>query len=582
MIGFLIALALCATPLACATTPPKTTEPTPAKSPGKASPFPSPEELSELGQPPPMHDLLDLPMRDVDSWQLTRDFPQRIQLAPYQPASPWEELLAERARRSGGTLYPSAAMHCVSREYARFYNTHGVRPTERLLQYMAGACGAIAQDLAAMVLYATVPEGVSDDDLFKHWNEGIDRLLASIQGRPRVAGLAFARNKDRAVVAVVHGERRVELKPLVPVPDGNSRVLIEGRLLVAAERISALINRGRYSFAECAVHPEIPLPRFIILCQMAKSDHLSWIQISFLPPGRILPKPALQVLARAPGARVDIYERHLYTTPTEATSPEQFTAKLATALNQVRQRASLPPLALTARQSEVATKVAPRFFAAALGKADPLDADRIALGMMAGWEVEGTIRQGNFSSTLIGDTRDVSRWLSTALEFPGGRQALLSPDATKLAVGPLLVEQNHLLGAIVGSYSFFGENQAAGQAKIFDLIAQHRADLRLSAPRRIDALEPQMREAGRKVQSGAASPINALNELLEVSARTLHRSVNGFVLESSRLEDFRLPEEFMQRRNLEVAIEVTHYQPPREPWGRYVILVVVPTPLPSV
>ncbi len=581
MIGTLIVLGLCSLSYACAKAPPSKATPAPSAQSPRTTPFPSREELSRLGQSPPMRDLLEVPMRDVNSWQLNGDFPERIELAPHQPASPWEELLAEQARRREGPIYPSGAMHCVAREYARFYVVHNVRPTERLLQYMAGACGATAQDITPMVLHGTIPEAASDADLFRHWRDGVVGLLASIQGARRVAGVAAAREKGKVVVAVVHGERRVELRPLVPVPDGRGRIVIEGRLLVPANRIRALINRGRYGFAECAVRPDISLPRFAIVCTMAKSDDRSWIQISFLPPGRVLFKPALQVLARVPSARLDRYERTLYAKSSEAATPVQFTAKLTKALNQVRRRAKLSPLALATRQSEVAAQLAPRFFAAMLGRVDPLDADRIALGMIAGWDVEGIIRRGGFSSTLIGETRDVSRWLSTVLEFPGGRQVLLSRDAMKLAIGPLLVEQNQLLGAIVSSYSLFDGNHGADEAKIFDLIARHRAALGLPSPKRVGVLEPHLLAAGRIVRSGTASPIKALNELLQVSARVLQRSVNGFVFEASRLEDFKLPEGFLRRRVLEVAIGVTHYQPQGEPWGRYVILIVVPAPLPT-
>jgi hypothetical protein len=83
------------------------------------------------------------------------------------------------------------------------------------------------------------------------------------------------------------------------------------------------------------------------------------------------------------------------------------------------------------------------------------------------------------------------------------------------------------------------------------------------------------------VRSGAASPTSALNDLLQVSVRVLQRSVNGFALEASQLEDVQLPEEILRRRSLEVEIGVTHYQPKWAPWGRYVILVIIPTPLPT-
>ena len=179
--GALVAFGLCAISLACAKSPPKTAESPTTEATDKTGPFPSREELSRLGQLPPAHHLLEVPMRDVDSWRLTRDFPQSIELAPYAPASPWETLLAQQAQGREDTLYPSAAMRCVAREYARFYSAHGVRPTERLLQYMGGACGAIAQDITPTVLYATVPERISDDDLFARWKDEIARRLASIQ-----------------------------------------------------------------------------------------------------------------------------------------------------------------------------------------------------------------------------------------------------------------------------------------------------------------------------------------------------------------------------------------------------------------
>src|SRR5262249_41076756 len=93
------------------------------------------------------------------------------------------------------------------------------------------------------------------------------------------------------------------------------------------------------------------------------------------------------------------------------------------------------PLALDAAQSEVATRLAPYYFSGLIGQAPQSIADLVALGMMAGWKVDGIVQEGTFAWAWLVESRDLGRLLSDALEDPGARASLLAHDADRIALG---------------------------------------------------------------------------------------------------------------------------------------------------
>ena len=105
------------------------------------------------------------------------------------------------------------------------------------------------------------------------------------------------------------------------------------------------------------------------------------------------------------------------------------------------------------------------------------EADAIALGLLAGWKVGGTIRGGNLFVGLAAPTRDVNTWLEVALARPVGRVALLDPDARHVAIGPALPGNgSKAIGAVVTTYSLFeSSNHNADVSRIVARVASARA-----------------------------------------------------------------------------------------------------------
>ena len=113
-------------------------------------------------------------------------------------------------------------------------------------------------------------------------------------------------------------------------------------------------------------------------------------------------------------------------------------------LNATRAQAGLPPVRLAEAQSATAgaspASTSPRRSArwadVASGALD--DLNTIALGLLAGWQVAGTIRDGTFFSTFVPRTRDAGRWVDAALSMPIGRITLMAPEIDEVAIGSAL------------------------------------------------------------------------------------------------------------------------------------------------
>ena len=108
-----------------------------------------------------------------------------------------------------------------------------------------------------------------------------------------------------------------------------------------------------------------------------------------------------------------------------------FQTVLFSALNDVRKAAGVGPLTLEGKQSEVNQKLVPHFFEAAFSGRDEV-VDLIGLGVLAGWDVNGLIRDGGVYSGIVTSTRSPARFLAYALESPLGRSILLGEGALRL------------------------------------------------------------------------------------------------------------------------------------------------------
>jgi hypothetical protein len=259
---------------------------------------------------------------------------------------------------------------------------------------------------------------------------------------------------------------------------------------------------------------------------------------------------------------------------TSVASPDEFLRVVMPQLNRVRKAAGLPEVTLAVGESATATRLAPYYFAAALVGGDRKQADRIALGLVAGWNVGGMIRGASLMSSLA-STLDPGRWLTYALEMPFGRYTLLARDIEQVAVGPVVMAKQGAIGAIVTGYRFHhGIDHTRDVNMLLTRVVQTRRRMGLPAPQRLGAITDAMTEELAAVREGRLSSPDALQRVLQRATSSYAMSMKGWVIEASSLEELEIPEEVLRQPTLSLDIGVTHHKAEGAAWAQYTILVV--------
>jgi hypothetical protein len=107
-------------------------------------------------------------------------------------------------------------------------------------------------------------------------------------------------------------------------------------------------------------------------------------------------------------------------------------------------------------------------------------------------------------------------------------------------------------------------------------LALARAERGLSAPLPLGpAVSADAERAMQAVEAGAQSPNQSLGALLEQTRNRLERTVQGWVVETTSLDAIRFPEALTLRPALGLTVTVGHYKPAGQPWGRFVVFIVM-------
>jgi len=340
------------------------------------------------------------------------------------------------------------------------------------------------------------------------------------------------------------------------------------------------VNRGRYGVAACEPGEETQPPRFHFVCELDRKDTMSPISVSLTPPERLLSRAGISVLAWPGKKTVDVYRAPAYTAARPVRDPGEIPAEFVNLLNQVRGKAGLRPVELDAVQSKAAAGLAPYFFAALMNQQPEFAADLVVLGMLAGWGVEGIVESGHFSAAWVSRSNDLGRLLSTALEYPVSREALLAEEIDRVAVGSLIetVSGHETLAAVFGTYSLFSQETHEDTAKrVYEKLERERKEHGLGPAERLDELAGLCQRAASSV-TGGESPEDVMNMLLMKGVDVLRAPVSGWVAEVRDLESLDFPQEYLTSPSVRVAVAVSQTRREGEPWGRYVVMLVVSDP----
>jgi hypothetical protein len=307
-----------------------------------------------------------------------------------------------------------------------------------------------------------------------------------------------------------------------------------------------------------------------LTCQLDDADSAAWVDVEALPPGRVLARGVARLLIRREGVTPAFTAVTKSTAPESVTSSAAFGQRLLSLVNEARAAAQLPTLKLAGRQSETSARLAPHYFKSEQEGATV--SDRIALGMLAGWDVQGTIRSGDFYSAALSGSLDPRRWLGFMLEQPSARRVLLDPAARSIAIGPDVRAEQQTVGALISTYAFYdSDDHRADLAQFVAQLNERRRGLGLGPVKLGNA--PELVSAVREVKT-SHNPENALQNALQQVVNREQRGVEGFYIEANDLDYVTFPEALL-RPSVTIGLSAAHHRYPDAAWGTLTMLVVV-------
>jgi hypothetical protein len=538
--------------------------------------FPTRQELAKIAAAPAPAKLARGGAVDAEEWQLTGPLPDAIDGAIYSDGSPWQVLLEQAIAPRAGLVALPASMQCVARETGLFYLAKQGLPSDRLARFIQARCGVVASDVAFYYVSGSVPEETSAERIVENYRaQFLEQTKAALKGGTQLAGVWFGQDKGRAVLMLTVASRHATLEklPLVPTPDGT--VVIRGEVLQPADRIEALFNRGRFGYGTCDVDSNVRLPRFAVTCKVDPGDAVTSLEIAAFPAGRIIGPIVANFMLWPSGTPASSYHGSSYVNHSVQAGPDS-REQLLSLVNEVRRAAGLAEVTLAPRESTVAERVAPHYFAALVGAEEPLVADQVVLGLRAGWEVEGAVRIGHFTAGAVEKTNDLGRLVDELLERPMGREALLTGSAQKVAIGPVIAPEQQVIGVVASSYELFeSANHESDVQSVLERLSKSRQAHSMKPPTILAGVRAEAQEAAARVQQGDSSPRQALDRMLNRSAEKYPGfAFNGWVFEASSLDDLTFPPELLRQPLGGVAVAVAHYRPKNSPWSQLVVLII--------
>lgn len=547
--------------------------------------FPLRDELDALMRRTPPAPDLGSRIRIVDRWTLSGPFPAVTGTTPQTAASAlatdlWSEFLIREAASAEDVL-PTEEMQCAAREAGLFVLATGGRPSDELLDFMTSRCGALAVGITATFMAADDDSARTDDQVFTSWEPLLRNVvIARRQRADQAAGIWFGRGHGRMAAVIVAGTLAVELTSPIRRrqrgPGSSGGISIAGRLLRDAVQARALVNFGQHRVSPCQLDAGVELPRFTMTCWPRGSDVSSWLELVVLPFDRPFGTTALRLLIwPADGQPKNHYRRVVYYRSWPASVHANLAVSLARIINQIRRQADLKPLSFAPAQSQIAARLAPVYFDAVFDPAKRRINETVALGLMAGWDVPGTVLRGGFSMTISG-VPDLSALVSSILARPFGRDVLLDPDAHYLAVGPMM--NGDTVGALLATYSVAERiDRHVALSRVLARLGSLRRARGLSPPRLLADADDLVASAVQRIEAGDLALERAVTWLVTRarSRRLTHAWV--WTLSAVTTDAFPLPTELLELDGLRIAAALAVHRVPDRAWAHYILVIVATT-----
>jgi hypothetical protein len=544
-----------------------------------------PKETLALPSAEPVRLNAALSTVEVERWRIETPVPETKTL--YSIETHWDGVLiaALRDPQSGILSNEQAArlnsaLRCAASETARFYVENAGYPSEALRNFLLLRCGSTFTAVDTTVWQAVVPDGVPERHVETELEPGVRELVARVTaGNTREVGVGYARGNGRAAVVVYSGLERARIIDYSPVVQGVGAHL-DVEVHEPAAFLMALVNQGRLGVKSCEADPSAPPPKYRFFCPLATNDSSARVDIAVRRPNDVLYETVAQaLLLRSKDAGLS-YEPLIFGADALAADAAAFREALYGALNDARRAAGVPPLAVEARQAAWNDRMALSFFDAFVQN-DTKRRTQATLAVLAGWDVDGAIRDAGIFAGILPNERRPARWLSFALESPLGRWVLLERNVARVAVGTAELTTPGI-AALVTTYALFeGADHRADEANLRSSLTAKRSALGRKPPT-FRSASKELRAALLHIERDGVSAYAALSDAVGAIREDSGETVNGYAVETIDLRTLDWAGELLGPATLDVEIGVTHYKPKGAAWGQYAVLFFIRPTGPSL
>lgn len=522
--------------------------------------FPRVEALDAFLDRPVDTKSIDVP-EPIDAWTFEDEAPA----APEQ-AGAWH-VVVDELRTRHPEVREAAELDCIAAGAGRVFAEKNRMPDSRLLRDMTARCDSGLPSATTVAVTVEAPASLSDEAAWKLLQDEVraQKVDALFPRGPSVLGSALVRTQSRATWALDFAPEPVRVEHGLLDVDASEHVVVRGLLRSQFDGIEVVANHGKYGMRKCTT--VVRGAEFASKCPIDPADPSAWIEVMSLRSGHVLGYRVARLLAH----RAPLSDRYEWAPSGLGTSSSQaFSALALEGVNRARRAARMPLLRWEAKQSVQSDAVGPHLFAA-MQSDESQSINTLSLGLLAGWQVQGDIRDGAFFVSMS-PGRSPAAWLAESIESPLGRMTLLDPNVQSIALGASFIGERSVQ-VLANTYRFFAGDHRADEARLLEKFDAARRAQGTESPILLENFA-EMDAALLAIQRGEELPTDALRSVM-ASVAEKGRSNRGGVFEVYDLDRIEFPPEFVREQKVYVSLRVTHYRPPGAAWSQLAVLMFV-------
>lgn len=540
-------------------------------------PFPSKARIQEISKSSVEQPLARVgTMAAVTSWSIEPGVPNADWTAPYVGDDPNASAYAAWVKAKAPKVTTSASLTCVAQQYARFHAEHAQAVAGAdILAFMHTRCGVPMRSVSA---WNWVIPKASFQTL--NPNKPEPKVVEVLEGASKQAltGLGVWQTDTHVHISVALVEPTLFLHPTPFESGSNGGVVVSGIYPKRTEWMQAFVTNGPLGAKDCErVSVKGPKGSFAFRCPTNPQDATAVIEVAAAPKGSVLGEIVARRLVSPNGTAPTTYEAPALSVP--ATSGDFSASAVLAGINALRSQAGLADVVGAPEQDSVSGNLFPHLLA---GTNEGVR-NEAALGLIAGWQVGATIRQGTFETTFAHADTPLDRTLASALFSPGFRSVALGRDTRILSTATLDSPETNTRGLLSVAYEVFEPSDwAREETAIFEALDDARAKVGLPPVTRVQGGKDEgaLADSAERIRVGESSPREELDRMVGHFRDTVGRDFYGVIYSPTRIDGWNpdFDDEFFKHENIAVATTVSYFVPPGAAWGQHVVFLVF-TPL---